>query len=203
MIQTINPATEEVIQSYSVLSKEAAYARVDAAHTAYQSWKKTAFKARRACLLRLATCLRAKKEEYARLMALEMGKPLQAGLGEVEKCAWVCEHYAAHAEAYLAPELVETDMKDTKVVYRPLGVVFAIMPWNFPFWQVFRYAVPTIAAGNTTILKHAPISSGTGEAIVDVFLDAGFPDDVFQHMVLTILLDQLCFDRLMYKHLND
>ncbi len=184
MIQTINPTTEEVIQSYSALSKEAAYARVDAAHKAYKTWKKTSFKERRSCLLRLAVCLRAKKDEYARLMALEMGKPLKAGLGEIEKCAWVCEHYAEHAEAYLATEPVETAMKDTKVVYRPLGVVFAIMPWNFPFWQVFRYAVPAIAAGNTTVLKHAPISSGTGEMIAELLLEAGFPEHVFQHLVL-------------------
>ena len=184
MIQTINPATEAVIQSYPVLSKEVAYAHVADAEAAYQTWKKTDWKTRRACILNLATCLRAKKEEYARLMACEMGKPITAGLSELDKCIWVCEHYAEHTPQYLAEEQVQTEMKETKVVYRPLGVVFAIMPWNFPFWQVFRYAVPTVAAGNTTILKHAPISTGTGEAIARLFLDAGFPEDVFQHMAL-------------------
>ncbi|MDF1646118.1 MAG: NAD-dependent succinate-semialdehyde dehydrogenase [Legionellaceae bacterium] len=184
MIQTINPATGEVIQSYSELSKEAAYARIRHAEDAYALWRKTTWDERRTCIKKLADCLRAKKEEYAHLMALEMGKPLQAGLSEIEKCVWVCEHYVEHAEAYLAAEPVQTNMKHTKVVYRPLGVIFAIMPWNFPFWQVFRYAVPTIAAGNTTILKHAPISSGTGEAISDLFLEAGFPKHIFQHMVL-------------------
>ena len=184
MIQTVNPVTEEVIQSYPELTKEAAYAHVSDAHKAYQTWRKTSWKERCACLLRLAAGLRAKKEAYARLMAQEMGKPIQAGLSEIEKYAWVCEHYAEHAEAYLAPECVKTDMKDTKVVYRPLGVVFAIMPWNFPFWQVIRYAVPTIAAGNTTILKHAPISSGTGETLAKLFIEAGFPKHVFQHLVL-------------------
>ncbi len=184
MIQTINPATETVIQSYPELTKETAYARVMDAHKAYQSWRKTSWSERRTCILKLAERLRTHKEAYARLMALEMGKPLSAGLNEIEKCAWVCEHYAEYAKDYLKPEEVKTDMKSTKVVYRPLGVVFAIMPWNFPFWQVFRYAVPTIAAGNTTVLKHAPISSGTGELIAKLFLEAGFPEHVFQHTVL-------------------
>lgn len=184
MIQTINPATEAVIQSYPVLSKEAAFLCVDDAHIAYQSWKNTSWDTKKTCILKLADCLRVKKSDYARLMAAEMGKPLTAGMNEIEKCIWVCEHYAENTPAYLAPEHVQTHMKSTQVVYRPLGVVFAIMPWNFPFWQVFRYAIPAIAAGNTTILKHAPISSGTGEAIADLFLDAGFPKHVFQHVIL-------------------
>jgi succinate-semialdehyde dehydrogenase / glutarate-semialdehyde dehydrogenase len=185
VIQTINPATGHVLKEYVPLTQHEAYAGIDRAHEAYLAWRTTSFEQRTACLHRLAACLRKNKATYAHLMACEMGKPLQHGLSEIEKCAWVCEHYATHAETYLSDELVKTDMKKTKVCYRPLGVVFAIMPWNFPFWQVFRYAVPTLAAGNTTILKHAPISSGTGEAIVDVFLDAGFPEHVFQHMVLT------------------
>ncbi|MDX2346124.1 MAG: NAD-dependent succinate-semialdehyde dehydrogenase [Legionella sp.] len=184
MIQTINPATEAVIQSYPVLSKEAAYACVTDAEAAYQTWRKTAWAEKQACILKLADSLRAKKDEYARLMASEMGKPITAGLSEIDKCIWVCEHYATHTPKYLETETVKTDMKSTKVVYRPLGVVFAIMPWNFPFWQVFRYAVPAIAAGNTTILKHAPISTGTGIAIAELFLEAGFPKHVFQHAAL-------------------
>jgi succinate-semialdehyde dehydrogenase / glutarate-semialdehyde dehydrogenase len=184
MIQTINPATEAVIQSYPVLSKEAAFTGVANAHNAYQSWRKTAWDTKKSCILKLADCLRAKKIAYAGLMAAEMGKPLAAGMSEIEKCIWVCEHYATHTPQYLAAERVQTHMKSTQVVYRPLGVVFAIMPWNFPFWQVFRYAIPAIAAGNTTILKHAPISSGAGEAIAALFLEAGFPRHVFQHLVL-------------------
>lgn len=184
MIQTINPTTEMRIQAYPALSKSEVYARVDAAHVAYQSWRKTSFETKRRCILKLADCLRDKKTVFAKLMATEMGKPLTAGLSELEKCIWVCEHYAAETEAYLTPELVQTNMKHTKVIYRPLGVVFAIMPWNFPFWQVFRYAIPAVAAGNTTILKHAPISTGTGEAIAALFLEAGFPRHVFQHAVL-------------------
>ncbi len=185
VIQTINPATGKVIKSYKALTKDEAVLGIEKAHKAYLSWRETTHKTRREGLLRLASCLKDKRETFARLMAMEMGKPLKSGLGEIDKCAWVCEHYAEHAEAYLRDELVQTDMKKTKVCHRPLGVVFGIMPWNFPFWQVFRYAVPTITAGNTTILKHAPISTGTGEAIVEVFREAGFPEHVFQHMVLT------------------
>ncbi len=184
MIQTINPATEEVLQFYPVLSKEAAFERIRDAEKAYDSWRQESIKVRCGHLFKLAECLEAKKEEYARLMASEMGKPLKAGIGEIEKCIWVCEYYAEHAEAHLAAEPIKTELKDTQVVYRPLGVVFAIMPWNFPFWQVFRYAVPTVAAGNTTLLKHAPISSGTGNAIAELFIEAGFPEHVFQHVVL-------------------
>jgi succinate-semialdehyde dehydrogenase/glutarate-semialdehyde dehydrogenase len=196
MIQTVNPATEVPLQSYSVLSKDAAYRAVTDAHIAYQAWRKTAWAEKQAYILKLADCLRAKKEEYARLMASEMGKPISAGLNEIEKCIWVCKHYATHTEQYLQTEYVKTDMKSTKVVYRPLGVVFAIMPWNFPFWQVFRYAVPAVSAGNTTILKHAPISTGTGEAIAALFLEAGFPKHVFQHIALdnTVAADVIAHD---------
>src|SRR3990167_2891503 len=181
MIQTINPATGQVGQKYPVLSKEVAYAAIADAEIAYQTWRKMPWEEKKACLLKLVDVLRGKKLAYAHLMASEMGKPITAGLNEIEKCIWVCEHYAKYTPEYLKEEIIPTEMKKTKVVYRPLGVVFAIMPWNFPFWQVFRYAIPTISAGNTTILKHAPISTGTGEAIAAVFLEAGFPQHVFQH----------------------
>jgi len=184
MIQTVNPSTEALIQSYSPLSKEESYTCVDKAWARYLTWRTTSWLLRKQGLLRLAACLRKDSERYAALMAREMGKPLKSGRSEIEKCAWVCEYYAERGEAYLATEYVDTDMKKSKVCYQPMGVVFAIMPWNFPFWQVFRYAAPTIMAGNTTILKHAPISTGTGEAIAALFLEAGFPPHVFQHVIV-------------------
>jgi succinate-semialdehyde dehydrogenase / glutarate-semialdehyde dehydrogenase len=184
MIQTINPTTEAPIQSYTPLSKQESEACVEHAFSRYQSWRNTSWHERKQGLLNLAACLRKDCERYAALMAHEMGKPLKAGRNEIEKCAWVCEHYAEHGEAYLATEYVDTDMKKSKICYQPMGVVFAIMPWNFPFWQVFRYAAPTILAGNTTLLKHAPISTGTGEAIAELFLEAGFPPHVFQHVIV-------------------
>lgn len=184
MIQTINPATEAPIQSYTLLSKQESEACVEHAFTRYQSWRNTSWQERKQGLLNLAVCLRKDSERYAELMAREMGKPLKAGRSEIEKCAWVCEYYAEHGEAYLATEYVDTNLKRSKICYQPMGVVFAIMPWNFPFWQVFRYAAPTIFAGNTTLLKHAPISTGTAEAITALFLEAGFPPHVFQHVVV-------------------
>lgn len=117
-------------------------------------------------------------------MTQEMGKPISAGRAEIEKCAWVCEHYAENAEGYLQARTVQTEMKKAMVCYQPLGVVFAIMPWNFPFWQVFRFAVPALMAGNAAILKHAPISTGTGNKIAELFIEAGFPEHLFQHFIL-------------------
>lgn len=184
MIQTINPATEERIQAYTPLTKEESEACIAQAYSRYQSWRNTSWDERKQGLLNLAACLRKDRERYAELMACEMGKPLKAGRNEIDKCAWVCEHYAEYGEGYLATEYVDTNMKKSKICYQPMGVVFAIMPWNFPFWQVFRYAAPTIFAGNTTLLKHAPISTGTAEAITALFLEAGFPPHVFQHIVV-------------------
>ncbi|AHE67074.1 NAD-dependent succinate-semialdehyde dehydrogenase [Legionella oakridgensis] len=183
-IKTINPATEEILQSYPLFKEEQVHAFIDAAHLCYQAWRKTSFSQRRQRMLKMAELLRKKQEEYAALMAKEMGKPLTAGKSEIEKCAWVCEHFAKQAEQYLAPRLIQTEMTKTKVCYQPLGVVFAIMPWNFPFWQVFRFAAPTIMAGNAAILKHAPISTGAGNAIAELFLEAGFPEHLFQHFIL-------------------
>lgn len=184
MIQTINPATEARIQAYTPLTKAESDVCIAKAFSRYQSWRHTSWHERKQGLLNLAACLRKDRERYAKLMACEMGKPLKAGRSEIDKCAWVCEHYAEYGEAYLATEYVDTSMKKSKICYQPMGVVFAIMPWNFPFWQVFRYAAPTIFAGNTTLLKHAPISTGTAEAITALFLEAGFPPHVFQHIVV-------------------
>jgi succinate-semialdehyde dehydrogenase / glutarate-semialdehyde dehydrogenase len=183
-IQTVNPATEALIKKYSLLKSAEIEEGIEAANAAYLTWRKTAFSARRNHMLNLAKLLRKKQDDYAYQMAIEMGKPISAGKAEIEKCAWVCEHYAEHAESYLATKHVKTDKKKSMVCYQPLGVVFAIMPWNFPFWQVFRFAAPTIMAGNAAILKHAPISTGTGNAIAELFIDAGFPAHLFQHFIL-------------------
>lgn len=117
-------------------------------------------------------------------MAMEMGKPISAGQAEIEKCAWACEHYVEQTEAYLQPKIIQTEMKKTMVCYEPMGLIFAIMPWNFPFWQVFRFAAAMLMAGNGVILKHAPITTGSGFAIVNLLLEAGFPEHLFQQLVL-------------------
>ena len=183
-IQTVNPATGKVLQNYALLNEEELYHRIDAAHQSFENWRNTDFALRRKHMLAISRALMTRQEEYARLMASEMGKPLAQGRQEIEKCALVCEHYAQEAETYLAPRYIATDKTKSFVCHRPLGIVFAIMPWNFPFWQVFRFAAPTLMAGNTAILKHAPISSGTGNAIAELFLDVGFPEYMFQHFLL-------------------
>ena len=183
-IKTFNPATEQLLHVYPQLTDDEASCLVDAAHMRYLSWRKTAFSERSRLMIALAALLRTNQEACAVLMAQEMGKPIQAGMAEIEKCACVCEYYAAHAESYLAPHRIETEMQKSMVCYQPLGVVLGIMPWNFPFWQVFRFAAPTVMAGNVVILKHASISAGVGNKIAALFIEAGFPEYVFQHFLL-------------------
>ncbi|STX47340.1 succinate semialdehyde dehydrogenase [Legionella hackeliae] len=174
IIQTVNPTTEEVLHEYPILNEKQIATYIDAGHLSFKAWKNTPFSQRNQRMLNLAKLLREQKDELALLMANEMGKPITAGRAEIEKCAWVCEHYAENAEKYLQPRIIQTEMKKTMVCYQPLGIVFAIMPWNFPFWQVFRFAVPAVMAGNAAILKHAPISTGTGNRIAKLFEEAGF-----------------------------
>lgn len=180
----INPATEAVINHYVALSISQTETCIERSHQAYHQWKTTSFQHRRQLMQRLAQLLRQKSEPFAVLMASEMGKPVTQGKIELEKCAWLCEHYAEHAESYLKPVLIPTEMQKSLICYRPLGIVFAIMPWNYPFWQVLRCAVPSLMAANAVILKHAPVSIGAGNAIADLFLEAGFPDGIFQHLIL-------------------
>ncbi|MDR3442982.1 MAG: NAD-dependent succinate-semialdehyde dehydrogenase [Legionella sp.] len=184
IIQTINPATEQVIKSYNCLNESTVQNNLEEGYRAFGQWKLTSFAYRKKLMLQLAQLLQDKKEELTLLMATEMGKPVTAGKAEIDKCVWLCEHYAEQAETYLEPRIIKTEMKSAKVCHLPLGVVFAIMPWNFPFWQVFRFAVPTMMAGNAAVLKHAPVSSGTGNRIEELFLEAGFPNYLFQHLIV-------------------
>jgi succinate-semialdehyde dehydrogenase/glutarate-semialdehyde dehydrogenase len=183
-IESVNPASGETIRTYEELTPSAASDIVDRVHEAFLEWRRTAFAARATALRAAARQLRDRTESHARLMALEMGKPLREGRAEVEKCAWVCEYYAEHAEGFLAPETVETDASRSFVAFEPLGVVLAVMPWNFPFWQVFRFAAPALMAGNCGVLKHASNVPGCAVAIEDVVRDAGFPEDVFRTLLI-------------------
>ncbi len=184
-IQTLNPVTGMVLETYPVFTQSAIEQHIESAHQQFQAWKTVDIKERATLMMRLAALLRSNSDGYAILMAQEMGKPVTSGKAEIEKCALVCEHYATHAESYLKPQHVPTEHYVSKVCFQPLGVIFAVMPWNFPFWQVFRFAAPNIMAGNIALLKHAPISTGTGFAIERAFEEAGFPKRVFSHMVLT------------------
>lgn len=180
----INPATGETVRRYDGHDDAQAVAIVEAAAKAHRSWRRTSFAERAAVLRRAAEILREREQRYAELMAVEMGKPLAGGLGEVRKCAWVCEHYAEHAEAYLAPRTIESDASNSYVAHQPLGVVLAVMPWNFPFWQVFRFLAPALMAGNGGALKHASNVPGCALAIEEIVRDAGLPKDVFRTLLI-------------------
>ncbi len=185
-IQTVNPATGEVLNSYQELSNDALNRAIENAHQAFVSWRKTSFAERSQKMRKAAQILLERKEKYAELIALEMGKPVTLGLFEVEKCASWCQYFAEHAEAFLAPHHVETEMSRSYVTYQPLGIVFAIMPWNFPFLQVFRFAAAGLMAGNGYVLKHAPNTTGCGIAIAEIFKEAGFPENLFTSLVVDV-----------------
>jgi succinate-semialdehyde dehydrogenase/glutarate-semialdehyde dehydrogenase len=183
-IRSINPTTGEAIRDYEETSPRRVDEIVASCHETFLDWRRARFADRAVLMKKAAAVLRENAEEYARLMALEMGKVLREGRSEIEKCAWVCEFYAANAEAFLAPEPVKTDASRSFVSFQPLGVVLAVMPWNFPFWQVFRFAAPGLMAGNTGVLKHASNVPGCALAVEDVFRRAGFPEYAFRTLLI-------------------
>ena len=183
-IESINPATGEKLESHEPLSNRELGQVIRDVEKAWRSWRGTSFAERAAPMRRAAEILRRDADEYARLMAREMGKPVAGGRSEAEKCAWVCDYYADNAEAFLAPEPVSTDASTSYVAFRPLGPVLAVMPWNFPFWQVFRFAAPALMAGNAGLLKHASNVPGCALAIERIFRDAGFPEHVFRALLI-------------------
>lgn len=183
-MQAINPTTEEKRQVFPNHSTEQMLETINRQHEAFTSWRKTSFEKRAALLLNAAEVLFKNKAHYAELMAKEMGKPLKEGEGEIEKCAWVCVYYAENAASFLEDEFIASDASKSLVSYQPLGIIFAIMPWNFPFWQVFRFAAPNLMAGNVGLLKHAPNVPACAQAIEDVFTEAGFPTGVFSNVFI-------------------
>lgn len=183
---SVNPATGEEIHRYPAATADGCRAAVRAAGRAWEGWRRTSFAERAAPLRTLAQRLRSEAEDHARLMAEEMGKPLEQGRAEAQKCAWVCDHYADHAAGFLADAPAETDARRSYVAYRPLGPILAVMPWNFPYWQVLRFAAPTVMAGNVVLLKHASNVPGCALRLEALFQEAGFPDGIFQ----TLLVDR-------------
>jgi len=184
--QQVNSADGTPGAGYETISDAQLGRALDDADDSFATWRKTAFEERAAVLVRAAALLRERVEAFARLMALEMGKPIAQGRSEIEKCAWACEHYAKHAPALLADEHIETDATRSYVHYEPLGVVLAIMPWNFPFWQLFRFAAPALMAGNAVLLKHAPNVPECALAIERVLNDAGVPAGLVQNLFIPI-----------------
>lgn len=184
-MQSINPASGDVLQSYAPVSDAEALAAAEAAHEAFSDWRDVGFEARAALMQRAAAVLEDECERYARLISDEMGKVLTEARSEVEKCAWVCRYYAERAHEFLADEPVETDAAESFVSFQPIGVVLAVMPWNFPFWQVFRFAAPALMAGNVALLKHASNVPGCSLMIEEVFEKAGFPPNVFRSLLIS------------------
>ena len=172
-ITTVNPATEETLAEYPEMSASLIEDTLRDTDAAFQAWRRVGLEDRVERLRGLAACLREREAEYAELMTREMGKPLAEGEGEVQKCAWVCDYYAENAAEFLADEVIESDASRSFVTYQPLGVVLAIMPWNFPLWQVIRFAAPTLTAGNAAIVKHAPNVTGCAMALEELFRAAG------------------------------
>lgn len=184
-MKTINPTTGKVIEKYDLMDDSELDSIINRASDAQNDWRGLSFSQRADYLNRIAEILNDRKDELAELMATEMGKPLAQGVSEAEKCAWVCEYYAENAEAFLENEIIETDASQSYVTYNPLGTVLAIMPWNFPFWQLFRFAAPALMAGNAGLLKHAPNVTGCALEIENIIHKAGIPNDLFR----TVLAD--------------
>ncbi len=181
---SINPYNSQELNSYKNHTKADVSKLIDKAHNRFYSWRETSFSERKKLMLAAALELKENKAEYAEMMTLEMGKPISQAIAEVEKCAWVCEYYAEQAEKQLQNEIIKTDAHKSYVSFEPLGVVLAIMPWNYPFWQVFRFAAPALMAGNIGILKHASNVFGSALNIEKVFMRAGFPENCFTTLLV-------------------
>ncbi|HAG15925.1 MAG TPA: succinate-semialdehyde dehydrogenase [Bacteroidales bacterium] len=183
-MKSINPANGNLIKEYKEHSDAEAEAIVKAVDSDWQIWKKEPFAQRKTLMLKAAAVLREKKAAFAKTISEEMGKPLSESMAEVEKSAWVCDYYAVNAEFLLADERIQSDASKSFVSFAPIGVVLAVMPWNFPFWQVFRFAAPSLMAGNAGVLKHASNVQGCALAIESVFRLAGFPSNLFRNLVI-------------------
>ena len=183
-IATINPSTGELVKSFEQLTEAQIEEKLQLAASAFRKHRKTSFADRAKKMVRAAEILEKEKDECAHLMTLEMGKPLKAAIAEAVKCATGCRYYAENAEKFLADEVVETGAKSSFIRYLPIGPILAVMPWNFPFWQVFRFVAPALMAGNVGLLKHASNVPQCALKIEDIVRSAGFPEGVFQTLLI-------------------
>jgi acyl-CoA reductase-like NAD-dependent aldehyde dehydrogenase len=183
IIETVNPATGKPIAKYHNMSVDEINDRVKNARTALKSWKGLDIGERCSLARKLGRVMRKNKDEYSRIITEEMGKPIRQASAEVEKCAWLCDYYSETAESFLRDELIPTEFRKSFVSFEPLGVIAGIMPWNFPFWQAMRFAVPALTAGNVEILKHSSVCLGSALKLEEAFLEAGFPESVFQCVI--------------------
>src|SRR6202041_3278663 len=183
-IATTNPATGEVLRTFESLTAAQIEARLQLASDAFKKYRRTSFPERAAKMMRLAEILEKEKDDCAHLMTLEMGKPLKAAVAEASKCATGCRYYAENSEKFLADEVVETGAKRSFIRYLPIGPILAVMPWNFPFWQVFRFVAPALMAGNVGLLKHASNVPQCALDIEEVFVKSGFPAGTFATVIV-------------------
>ena len=181
---SINPANNKILESHKEISTEKINQIINSSNNTYLEWRNESISYRSKMMRDLAELLKQKKEKLGALMTQEMGKPIKQSIAEAEKCAWVCEYYADNAERFLSKKEISTDSKKSFISFQPIGLVLAIMPWNFPFWQVFRFASPTLMAGNVGILKHASNVQGCAKEIEKLFLEAGFPKYAFSNLVI-------------------
>lgn len=183
-IATINPASGKTLKTFEALTDEEIESKLSLAHETFASYSQTSMAQRQEWLNRAAQLLEEQKQQFGEIMTVEMGKPLKSAIAEVTKCAWVCRYYAENAEKFLQDVHIATDAGDSFIRYQPLGVILAVMPWNFPFWQVFRFAAPALMVGNVGILKHASNVPQCALAIETIFRSAGFPEGVFQTLLI-------------------
>ena len=181
---SINPANNKILESHKEISTENINQIINSSYNTYLEWRNKSISYRSKRMRDLAELLKQKKEKLGALMTQEMGKPIKQSIAEAEKCAWVCEYYADNAERFLSKKEISTDSKKSFISFQPIGLILAIMPWNFPFWQVFRFASPTLMAGNVGILKHASNVQGCAKQIEKLFLEAGFPEYTFSNLVI-------------------
>ncbi len=184
VLRSINPFDHTRIINYPQLSDMSLAIRLGRAHTTFTNYRHSSFVERAMLMNRVAAMLRERSREYAEVITREMGKPLTEAAAEVKKCAWVCEYYAENAAHFLEDKMVETEAEESRVIFEPLGPILAVMPWNFPFWQVFRCAAPALMAGNTVLLKHASNVQGCAGTIEEIFNEAGFEKGVFQNLAV-------------------
>src|SRR5262245_10158279 len=183
--ESINPANGEVLATYEEMKPKEVRGIISKSHAAFLSWRDVSFDHRAELMRRAGQLLRDKARDYALLMAGEMGKPVPQGIAEAQKCALACDFYSENAERFLQREPIATEARNSFITFNPLGVILAVMPWNFPFWQVFRFAAPNLMAGNAAVLKHASNVPGCALAIEALFREAGFPDHLFRTLMIS------------------
>lgn len=198
-ISTINPTTGKLIKEFSEFEIKKVNNLIFQSQKAFSVWKNTDLTFRKNLMLKVASILKGKKEQFGEILTLEMGKTLKQAIAEVEKCAWVCEYYANETETILSKEVIETDASESYVQFDPLGIVLAVMPWNFPFWQVFRFAAPALMAGNVCLLKHASNVPMSAIAIEEIFKEAGFPSGCFTTLLISSKQVQAVIDNPLVK----